>query len=336
MALLRRFQRRLVLVAFVRTLPLAAVAATTAGLAIARGAHLQPSAVAAALLIGLFIASLATASIVWRQTGRLGQTAATLDRRFGLANRVATALEFAGHGDDVSQLILADAERTLRRHESNELPFEAPAHLAWLLIVVAAAGVLFVWTGASSNAAENAASQGVLGGVSTASLSSEKRAPTSMTANSAVIHTTEGAPRPQASDSTTHSEQAATRPAEARREPTGARGGNSGLSADRGQSRSAGDVSRNSGWGARSDRGGSSASTELRTTVDGAGGVRGSSPQDGSASDKRQTASDTSLASTPLAAWDRAEAALAREHLPVELRSYVRDYLIAIRPGNQP
>jgi len=336
-ALLRRFRRRLVLVAFVRTLPLAAVVATTAALAVARGAHLQPAAVATTLLIGLFIASLATASIAWRQTGRLGQTATTLDRRFGLANRVATALEFAGHDDDVSRLILADAERTLRRHESNELSFEAPTHLAWLLTVVAAAGVLFVWTSpASSDTGEAVASQGVLGAVSTASPSSEKRSPTSMTANSAVIHTIEGAPRPQASDSTTHSEPAATRPAEARRDPTGARGENSEFSTDRGQSRNAGDVSRNSVWGARAERGGSSASTELRTTVDGTGGVRGSSPQDGSASDKRQQAGDTSVTSTPLAAWDRAETALARDHLPVELRSYVRDYLIAIRPGNQP
>ncbi|HET9833132.1 MAG TPA: hypothetical protein VFP91_15530, partial [Vicinamibacterales bacterium] len=122
---LGRFQRRLRLVAFVKALPLTAVVAATGALAVARIASLRPTVTAIALLVGVLAATLVSAVIARRHTG-LARTAAAVDRRFGLSNRIATALEYGGQDDAMSTLVVADAEAALRLRSPRDVPFEAP------------------------------------------------------------------------------------------------------------------------------------------------------------------------------------------------------------------
>src|SRR5689334_5332243 len=135
---LRRFQRRLRLVAFVRALPLVTAVAGTGALAVARIASLSATAATLTLLVGVLAAMLASAVVARQRTG-LGHTAAAVDRRFGLANRIVTALECVGHEDAMSTLVVADAESALRRRRPQDVPFEAPRHLAWIITGFAAA-----------------------------------------------------------------------------------------------------------------------------------------------------------------------------------------------------
>ena len=88
---------------------------------------------------------------------------------------------------------------------------------------------------------------------------------------------------------------------------------------------------------ARNNLRGASGSEVARGTAAGAGGVRGTSTPDGRTAATQPGLANAGERSTALAAWDRAESALARERLPLELRTYVRSYLAAVRPeGRQP
>jgi hypothetical protein len=82
--------------------------------------------------------------------------------------------------------------------------------------------------------------------------------------------------------------------------------------------------------------GGGSGSGVLRASTSGAGGVRGTSATSAQARDERGAPQIGSDRASAAAAWNRAESALSHDRLPVELRTYVRDYLIAVRPGGQP
>jgi hypothetical protein len=73
----------------------------------------------------------------------------------------------------------------------------------------------------------------------------------------------------------------------------------------------------------------------LRTSLS-AGGLRGGSTVGEHSDGPQHITGNPRAISTPLAAWNRAESALTHEPLPLELRNYVREYLIAIRPGSQP
>jgi len=364
-AVLGRFQRRLRLVAFVKTLPLSVAVAAAGALAVARIAGLPPTVTAIALLVGVLAATLASAAIARRHTG-LGRTAAAVDRRFGLSNRIATALECRGHDDAMSALVVADAEAALCLRRPQDVPFEAPRHLVWIATLFAAAVAAFVLVGEPSTAREQLApSEGVLGGSASASPANAKRtaaspaaAASASDANDTARRSMPAAPNdrgqrvesPQAASTnetadrlpgaSSDTSSASERGGESRNPPganttqtTRPNGANSARQGGRDGAASADGSSRSQ---APAGRGGAGTSSDVRATTDAAGGVRGTSTPDARASGDTLRAGARASDLTPAARWDRAESALAREHLPFEMRKYVRDYLVAIRTGSRP
>jgi hypothetical protein len=176
LAQLERFRRRLILVAFVKRFPLSAAIAVSGALVAARIGGVQANGVLIAVVTSALVASLAAASIAYRRTGRIVQVAATLDGRFGLANRLATALQFSGDDDGVASLIAADADAALRDRRPQDVPFEAPRHLAWIVGGVAAVVVAAGLVGKSPGDTDTSvSSRGVLGGAANASMSDGRR-----------------------------------------------------------------------------------------------------------------------------------------------------------------
>jgi hypothetical protein len=113
-------------------------------------------------------------------------------------------------------------------------------------------------------------------------------------------------------------------------------GASAGRASDRNAVTTVGTGSPNQLQTAPSELGGASGAVLSRGTSASAGGVRGGSTVGEHSDDPSHITGKARAISTPLATWNRAESALAHEPLPLELRNYVREYLIAIRPGSQP
>jgi len=359
---LERFQRRLWLVAFVKSLPLSVTVATAGALAVARSAGLQPTVTAIAVLFGVLAAALAAAVIARRHTG-LARTAAAVDRRFGLANRMTTALECAGQDDGMSSLVVADAGAVLSLRRPQDVSFETPRHLTWIVTGFAASVAAFFLLGGSSNAREQlSASEGVLRGGAAASPTGENRTTmspaTAASANSTArrsvpaaatdqgerVESRQAARRDEAADrvpgardaASTASERAGALQQSSATDGSQSMRANAANSASQGARAASANANGSEPRQPQAGRGGAGASTEVRTTTDAAGGVRGASPPDRRATGDTLRPRTSVPALTPVARWDRAESALAREQLPLEMRNYVRDYLIAIRTGTRP
>jgi hypothetical protein len=90
---------------------------------------------------------------------------------------------------------------------------------------------------------------------------------------------------------------------------------------------------RGTASGAQSGSGGGGRSATLATqTARGAGGVSGRSLSNAPAGERAGAPSSTqSAAQMDEAAWTRAQAAIARERIPADLRQLVQDYFTAIR-----
>jgi hypothetical protein len=366
-AQLKGFQTRMIVVAFVRILPAALALGVLAALAVAWIGGWHWTAVATLLMGGIATALVASAFVARRLAGGIAQTAATLDRRFGLANRVATAWQFATESDQMSRLIVADATLALTNRRPQDLALERPRHLGWMLAGLAVALVAFALSGSSTNASrDGTSSQSVLKGVGSAPFSnSDKRAPSSAparsgeTARAAAAATAANLRRDAAESSTELASrddrsgrsavassaltEASSRNGDVERVPAtqttigadASQGASAGRATDRKPAPGPGAGSPNALQAARAELGGASGSVLSRARTASAGGVRGGSTT-GEHSDDPQHITSNARAASALAAWNRAESALAHEPLPLELRNYVRDYLIAVRPGNQP
>jgi hypothetical protein len=141
--------------------------------------------------------------------------------------------------------------------------------------------------------------------------------------------------RPSAAESPAQIAAAAGEPtrnpatARASAEPNGASAGGRG-----GRGQSAGEIaSLNHAPSARGDLGGGVGVNARRSTTARAGGVRGTGAEPSTAQDGERAAAATRSSVAPVAAWGRAESAIEREHLPLERRTYVYDYLVAIKSG---
>ncbi len=373
-ARVRLFRRRLWLIAFVRTWPaataVAVMAAAAAALAIRR---LDGDRVA--LLVGaMIVATVFAAVAARRRTGGIADAAATLDRRFGLANRIVTALEFGAQGDDVARLIAEDAASRLGRRRPEDLPLEAPRHLGWIVTGFIVLAVAFVAAGRSTTTAGDAiTSQGVLAdgaGAPTAIGGRTATAPSSSRGASAVAGDerrladarsedplTPSSPKsgaaadvpPRRADAGDAQPSASSSPSPSSSPPSAPSRDSAAVSSPRRTAALSGSDGRSPGREAAAaaaassgreratgdDRGAGAGATGVRGTASGAGGVSGAAAQrspdesqvHGRSNEPRETAA---------AAWNRAESALARERLPVGLRGYVHDYLVAIRPGSRP
>jgi hypothetical protein len=362
-----RFERRLVLVAFVRYSP-ATVAIPALGVVGAvRLGRLSFVAATAVLLAGIAVASCVAAFVARWRVGSLARTAAALDARFGLSNRLATALQFSGAHDAVSALIVADASAALGHRQPQDLSFEAPRHLGWVAAGTVAVALGLALIGRPSNGSgEPVASEAVLNSGAGASASPDSRPTAAASANRVAVSGGDvarsmaagGDRQPSASQSSSSVRQSDTMP---QRDAAGRTGsstegeqrraattrpesnsalGSSGLAGNNAAGPAGVQATTAGGIGvqassAKPTLGGGISSADPRGTTTRAGGVRGALPVDSGSIEKQHELNGPANV-TPAVAWDRAETALAREHLPIEWRSYVRDYLIAIRPGRQP
>ncbi len=373
LAQLRRFGYRLGLVEFVRCWPATAAIVCVIVAAVARIVPLSLSGAAVTLVIGILTASAIAALVARRRAGRLAHTASVLDARFGLANRVATALQFSGEPDAVSLLIVADASAMLKRRRPEDVPLETPRHFGIIVagaIAVALAVTMIGKPSPRDDDGDRTASQGVLSGVAggTPQKSGSRpasapvvQAPSNVQAAQASAAADDGrqssrsSPAPSTSSSQTSGTQRerqepgrvdSAQTANRTRAPASAAQVNSQLVSMEGRSGSTGNHassatanSRPSSKNSLDERGtigGGAGVTDPHGTTTRAGGVRGAAPLDDASAGAGQSIQTTAASATAASAWDRAEAALAREHLPADRRAYVRDYLIAIRPDRQP
>jgi hypothetical protein len=208
-------------------------------------------------------------------------------------------------------------------------------------------------------------SRGVLGGVANASMSDGRRslastpAPSNVSAAAARVQQADPngqrgiAPvrsnnAPAADDplsrqttvreASTQSTESAADPRQARAADAapGSSGAAAGRAGERRGSAGASSAPRSEASTARADLGGGVGANALRSTTTRAGGVRGTTADPLPTSDTDQRPISNRGGMTPAAAWDRAESAIEREHLPLDLRTYVRGYLVAIRSGGLP
>ncbi|HUK37474.1 MAG TPA: hypothetical protein VLV86_26335 [Vicinamibacterales bacterium] len=362
-----RFQRRLIAIACVRTLPATASVVIGGVLLVGWIAHWRPEAVAGGVAAGAVLAALSSMLLAARRTGRLAATAAAIDLRFGLANRIATALEFAAQDDQVSRLIVGDALSTLSRRSPQDLPFERPRHLGWTFAGLTAAIVAFGIVSPRSGASDDRArSQLVLNSVASTSSSNDPHARTSTASTSdeserpvasanqrgrQATSTTNSAPRADNDESAPRQAAAGNTPTEsaqrnaepgrpgeidAVKSPSAARGVSGGQATTRQSEVSGVAVSRSNLETTSKEFRGASGSAAVRGSTTGSGGARGPSTPDARNTNTQPASTYGLERSTTQATWDRAESALARERLPLSLRSYVRSYLAAIRPGVRP
>src|SRR5437588_6448974 len=119
------YQRRLRLVAFVRYLPASAAGAIAILSATAIITPMTARGAMISILGGAALVAIAAGALALMQTPSLSTTANIVDRRFGLANLVVTALQFSEKADSVSRLIVANADARLAAHLPNELPLDA-------------------------------------------------------------------------------------------------------------------------------------------------------------------------------------------------------------------
>ena len=333
--LLRRCRRRLVVVAAVRragiTLPIAIALSETIAL-VARPAPVVlwtvvASAIGLALIVALGAAMVSAPS--------LRDTAAALDARLRLQDRMVTALQVATDDDPMATLVLRDvAVRIAGVSPSQTFPLEPPAHFRAIGAAAIAISTVFVVVSVTAPAwridrARQVGSPVTGGAQRSRGARSETQQPG---ANAAPAPS---GPRPAGASQVA---ARATEPAVGRdlgRSPAGLRAagprrGSDAAAAPAGREAPGATVPAGA---AAAGRGAAGASTELAQA---AGGVKGESLRNAA-----DAAADESGPASPLSpayaaryrtASARAQAAIAQERVPAGLANYVKNYFIAIRP----
>ena len=333
--LLRRCRRRIVVVAAVQragvTLPIAIALSETIAL-VARPAPLVLWTVVAAAIGLALIAALGAALA---SAPSLRDTAAALDARLRLQDRMVTALQVAADDDPMAMLVLRDvAFRIAGVSPSQTFPLEPPAHFRAIGVAAIVISTVFVVVSVTSPAwrIDRARQVGspVTGG---AQRSRGARAETQQPAPNAAPSSS--APRPIGAPQvarTRHRTGSGTRYRRdtGRAKAAAPRRGSDAASSPAGREVPGATVPAG---GAAAGRGAGGASTELAQA---AGGVKGESLRNAA-----DAAADESLPASPLSpayaaryrtASARAQAAIAQERVPAGLANYVKNYFIAIRP----
>jgi len=353
---LRPFQRRVQRVIFLRSLPATgAVAALTMVIVLMR---LQVSAMASALsMAAALVGAIAAAALIAIiRCPSPGATAALVDARFALLDRMVTALQFAEDEDPVAEHVVGDAAWHLGRLEPAMLDGRGPMRPVWALAAAVAAvvGVVIAmpaWIGSPWPPSDGAAAASAAATGSPLSDAARGRARSPRTPAAA-----SGSPAPNSQPEAPQTERAHSalmaEPTRSDSRPEAGRGestartadanqtvatasANNGLpaAASRGETPASGGTGANAraaaSAGSRSGRGGG-ATAAAATAVHRAGGVA-----DGAVT----AASDPSPSPVPAIdatryrlAAARAEAAIAQHRVPASLRAYVRDYFLALRP----
>ena len=356
---LRRFQRRLRLRAFFRHAFLAVAIATACDAAFVSFARIDNPAILVAS--SLVLAVLAAYGWAVRRTASLPATARIVDRELKLQDRATSALEFLHGTDAVSRLVVADASSRLELLPVSSLPLSVPRSSRRVAALTALSALIFMVLASSMRESPTGVTSSASGRPDRASADVDGRSPRPSAAQPAARAAGDGRePRVAAPSSDLQPTPPmgmaadAAKTTAANRDPrdvtlpkdvtspdavpssaperTGLRPGTDAAASSRNDPRAntppgstANSALSARGQGARAPS----------TAQAGGGGISGGALADKPAGVSRSARTGGSRRqSTPYAmAHARAEAALATEHIPVGLRSYVRAYFVAIRPS---
>jgi hypothetical protein len=305
-------------------------------------------------------------------TPSLQQTATLIDRRLALQDRAVTALRLLEMSDPIAHLVVKDASRRLAEiNPASVFPFERRS-LQLMLIPPAAAAffvlLAFAWsigpilrgdTPVTAKSEEGTAS-GAGGPTSATPVDGPATADESQVAGAGDVAAQAGEPsgltgRGQPIDNP----PTGARPSEQRGEavdaaqtpddiaPGSRPPGTTTTSSEQQTGLSGGDsfdglpgtsgVGRGAGGGAA----GPAATRDARSgglspgAGEGSGGVGGNQPLASSSVPQRvQPPEELPYAARYRDAWVKAQTSLAQSRVPRRLRQYVRDYFVAIRPGD--
>lgn len=358
-----RFRRRMAMVVFVRYGLAAAATALVGAQGIA--IFVQPSLNGALrwFVAGSVVAFIASAVAALAQTRPSRSIAIALDRRLGLEDRVLSAVQFSGQGDEVSRLVVADAAARMAALGPGAVPWQAPPGGLWLLGAVLcssmALGVRVMGTSADQSPA---AAGGIVipGGRPSASASANPsvRSPggvpseTVRASGNPVRSSPVAGGAPEASGAAGIAAAQPSSPADQARPAEQTGDDSASVARDNAGIRvpSTGErrASSASGGDGQSGRGGTQP-----TAGGGRNGLGGNTPgaPDPSGRGGAQGGALTSVGGHEVlprnpdagsydmryrAAVAHAEAAIAQQRVPPRLRAYVRDYFVGIRSAGAP
>jgi hypothetical protein len=360
---LRRFQQRFRLALFVRLLPVAcaiALVAIAVMLAFSRQYGISTRLLSGSLLF----ATAAASAIAVVRTPSLAETARMVDRELRLQDRATSALQFAQAADPISRLLVTEATARLQQVPVSRLPLAVPQTRWWVASSATMFSGLLLMTLTMSPAPARDGSP-VSGTTTTGDARPGHVHSTHGTAANPGPSTGGPAPAPAPDvasaaqrDSADGKQAAANSP-----DADAARGRNSGgdrtppvppsagagdgpsptahssghaAAAGTGQTTNAGGADESVSGNTRSALSGSGRGARALGGRDTrAGGIGEAAVVDGRSGSRafgsrfaaeRQTAAYA-------AAYARAESATPAERVPAPLRSYVRAYFLAIRPG---
>lgn len=356
---MRRFQRRLRLAAFTRYLTVASALALVVVDVIVLGSF-QDLALVAAFTTSLAFAAVASVVLAILRTPSLPDTARIVDRTLRLQDRAVSALQFSRTTDPIARIVVEDAASRLEAVPLSRLPLSISMTARWLgasalIVSMAIVGVregprpdATIRSGSGvattdpggrpqnpqprygETGATTATNQG--GGATVARSTPAGDAPQQLGASAqrGGPGTAEPSDRVAAEDPT---DQNPTGPVSSSSQPD-PRVAAAGSAPSSAQGRASGSATLNGPASAASGPGAAAAGAARRA----GGGVRdGALVASGSRPAQAAPPPSTDRRTAAYAeAYARAEAAVPPERVPADLRSYVRAYFLAIRPGSNP
>ena len=339
--LLRRCRRRLYVVAAVRyagvTLPIAIAIVSSEAFAFAARPGPATLAILVVGTIGIALAAALISAMV--RAPRLRETAAALDARLRLQDRMVTALQVSNDGDPMARLVLRDAaSRIAGLSPAHAFPLEPPAHFRAMVAGAVSISVAFAIAGAAAAPSWRIDRASGVGAAATSGGPQGRASRPGASQSAASAEITPSTVRPSSAPPAAVEQPArGTEPAVGRdlgRTPSalrasGARGGSqaSPTAADR-------DIP-GSKVPAGAPAAGRGAVGEAQGPIQAAGGVKGESLR-AAASAPGASGGDSPLSPAYAARYRtasaRAQAAISQERVPAGLAAYVKRYFIAIRP----
>jgi hypothetical protein len=353
---LRRFQRRLRLAAFIRHVTVASALALVVAGAVVLASPPDITILAvftAAIALGV-VAAVALAIVT---TPSLHDTARIVDRELLLQDRAVSALQFSRTMDPIARLVVTDAAARLGAISVSRLPISIPAPARWLAVSALMVSVTIVVSrgGPAPDAITTPGSAGAAAAPSGRSPRAQPQragagatetpqqggaAPAQSTPSRADARQP-GAARGAAGDARERSKDVtgqepadgSTPRADSPSRPSESRLAGTGNATSTEKAHQSGSATLNAPAGAASAPGAAAGGAAGRH----GGGVRGGAllsagPHQAQASPPSVNRRTASYAE----AYARAEAAVPAERVPAGLRSYVRAYFLAIRPGSNP
>jgi hypothetical protein len=334
---LRGLQRRATLVLFAQALCLSGGVSLLIGDALIVGGAVHNVTAAVAMAATAALLTAAAATILLRPG--LRDIAASIDARLHLQDRLVTALQFNAAVDPFSQLVVRDAHaRVASIRASDAVPFALPRSIR--ATSTAAAIVLAVMIVVTTGPRWSPAGWPGFGGPGATANAARAAGPTS---NAARQQPNPATGASIAADNGTERSSAGQQPAANQAEAT----------TPSTQVRSLSEIAPPSSGGTeRLERGsrtsGDAASTDTDTNTPddtGVAGVAASTSYEqrgGGVANGARSARPTGAAAPPddstyraayRSARAAAESAVGQDRVPADLRSYVRDYFVAIRPA---